>query len=731
MNKKMLCLSALLVFGFSAVAQRTIDQGNCREGESIEYCTQHKKIKELEHTHPALYQQYLTEKQTAAAAKPSTQASEKSGIVYTIPVVFHVLHAGGEENISDEQLYSAIEVLNTDFRLLNPDANNVHADFQGMPADAEIEFALATKAPDGTCFKGITRTFTNLTFNGDDGGDQVEAVIDGNDVYQGQWPPNRYMNVYVCADIGGAAGYTFQPGGWTGGSMYFNGIFVQHTYTGNMGTSSVYTSRTLTHEVGHWLNLDHVWGGDNNPGVASSCGQDDSVNDTPLCIGSTSCNLNLNTCNGDSAYWGFDMRDNVENYMDYSYCSKMYTQGQVTRMRNALTSSTAGRNNLHTASNLALVGADGDLELCKAEFTADKLTVCAGDAVSFSDGSYNAATGWTWTFAGGTPASSTDQNPVVTYATPGTYTVTLVATDGASNDTETKTSYITVLDGSTTLPFYEGFEAYTSLDPASGWYTYNPNTNATFAITTTAAHSGAKSVKLANFNQAGENIDELISSSVDLSGATAGNTTFSFRYSYRRKATSIYERLRVYFTPDCGDNWHMVKNLGGAALSQTVQATAWTPASAADWTTVHIEMTGTTPIGIDYDTFFVDNFRYKFEFEGSDGNNIYLDDINIYAGAPSDEIITAGVDELGAIQGLSLYPNPTENELNLTFNVENSQVVQIQFVDVTGKLVKTTVVNAANGENKVIMNTSELSGGVYFLNVQTANAQQALQFIKR
>ncbi len=730
MNKKMLCLSMLLISGVSAVAQRTVDVANCREGESIEYCHQHTKMNALQYTHPALYQEYLAEKQ-AEASKPQNQNLEKSGIVYTIPVVFHVLHAGGVENISDEQLYSAIDVLNTDYRLLNADANNVHADFQGMPADVEIEFALATKAPNGACFKGITRTFSNLTFDGDDGGDQVDAVVSGNDVYQGQWPPNKYLNIYVCDDIGGAAGYTFNPGGWTGSSMYFNGIFVQHTYTGNMGTSSVYTSRTLTHEVGHWLNLSHVWGPNNNPGNASSCSDDDGVQDTPDCIGSTSCNLNLNTCSGDNAYWGEDMRDNVENYMDYSYCSKMFTQGQVTRMRNALTSSTAGRSNLWTTSNLTAVGANGNLELCKADFTVDKVVVCAGDQVQFADGSYNTASGWTWTFAGGSPSTSSDQNPVVTYDTPGTYTVTLLATDGSSNDTETKTSYITVLDNPSTLPFYEGFEAYSSLNAASGWYTYNPNGNNTFAITNTAAHSGAKSVKLANFGQTGDNVDELISSSVDLSGATVGNTTFSFRYSYRRKATSVFERLKVYFTPDCGDNWHMVKNLGGAALSQDVVATSWTPSSQADWTTVHIEMTGTTPIGLVYDTFFVDNFRYKFEFEGDNGNNIFIDDINIYEGAPSDQIVTLGLAELGEIEGINLFPNPTDNELNLTFHVDNSQVVQIRFMDVTGKMVKTTSVNAVNGENLVVMNTDELSGGVYFLHVQTAGAQQSLQFIKR
>ena len=145
----------------------------------------------------------------------------------------------------------------------------------------------------------------------------------------------------------------------------------------------------MTHEVGHWLNLDHPWGNTNNPNLASNCFTDDNVQDTPECIGVTSCNLNSNSCSGDNAYWGFDMRDNVENYMDYSYCSKMFTQGQVNRMRAALQVSSTGRSNLWKASNLSATGATGDLYLCKAEFEADRTTICSGNEIFFTDDSYN------------------------------------------------------------------------------------------------------------------------------------------------------------------------------------------------------------------------------------------------------------------------------------------------------------------------------------------------------
>jgi len=322
-------------------------------------------------------------------------------VIYKIPVVFHILHNEGAENISDEQIYDAISLLNRDFRKQNPDTASVHADFQDMPSDIEIEFVLATKSPNGQCFKGITRTSSVLSVQGDDGSSQVNAIVSGNDVYNGTWAGNKYLNIFVCGDIGGAAGYTFNPGGWNATSMT-NGIWLLHSYTGSIGTSSVGTSRTLTHEVGHWLNLSHTWGGDNNPNQASSCSQDDQVQDTPLCKGVTSCNMNSNGCDGDNSYWGFDIRDNVENYMDYSYCSKMYTEGQKTRMRAALQVQNTGRKNLWQTSNLNATGATGVMVLCKAQFDANRTTICSGDVVQLTDDSYNAVSTWDWTI---TPAT--------------------------------------------------------------------------------------------------------------------------------------------------------------------------------------------------------------------------------------------------------------------------------------------------------------------------------------
>jgi len=442
------------------------------------------------------------------------------GVVYKIPVVFHILHNGGEENISEAQIFNALEVMTRDFRALNADTADVIPLFKPLIGDVEIEFVFATKAPNGACFRGFTRTQSPLTSLGDNGGAQVDAIRNGNDVFQGNWPSNRYLNVFVVDHAGGAGGYTNYPSNWNLGDMS-NGIWILHTQFGEIGTSGTGAGRSMTHEVGHWLNLPHTWGSTNTPGVAGNCSSDDGVSDTPLCVGATAgCDLVQDDC-GPVA--------NIQNYMDYALnCQSMFTLGQSIRMRTAIQSSVGGRNNLWSTSNLALTGGDEQI-LCKSDFSSNKTAICAGEQVQFFDESFNAVSAWNWSFPGGVPATSTDQNPIVTYSNSGVYTVTLTAIDGASSETEIKNAFISVLNAPSQLPFLESFESYTSLVGTNAWSVSNPGNNAQWEISTVAAHSGSKSVRLANYNQPNGSFDELTASSVDLSGLTASNTVLSFR----------------------------------------------------------------------------------------------------------------------------------------------------------------------------------------------------------
>jgi PKD repeat protein len=397
-------------------------------------------------------------------------------------------------------------------------------------------------------------------------------------------------------------------------------------------------------------------------------------------------------------------------------------------MRNCLLVANTGRANVVSAANLAAVGATGTTYLCKADFSADKVTVCAGNQVQFSDQSYNMVTGWSWqitpatgwSYASGSAANS--ENPVVTFDTPGMYSIQLTATDGTNSDVETKSGYIRVLGTPATLPYWEGFEDYTSLNNLPNWEVYNANNNNAFELESSFGHSGTKCAKLINFGQTPSNIDELISTNIDLSviDTTSGTVTLSFRYAYRKKAASDYEYLKVFITGNCGENWAQRKTLGGNQLSSQTSASSWAPSSQADWVTVH--MTNVT------NNYFTDNFRMRFRFEGEGGNNFYLDDINIYSGGPSNDLVIAGIENQD-LSSINLYPNPTDSDLHLTFSSLSAGPATLKVTDLSGKVVQTYPLFLQAGKNMVVSQTAQLAAGSYFLQLEFNGAQTTLPFV--
>ncbi|TMR10913.1 zinc metalloprotease [Nonomuraea turkmeniaca] len=246
----------------------------------------------------------------------------RSGTI-SIPVVVHVVHNTDEQNISDGQIYSQIEILNQDFRAANPDVTQVPPVWQPLVADTMIEFHLATRNPNGDPTDGIIRVrTTRSSFSHHD--DAVKSSATGG---ADPWPSDQYLNMWVCQLRGGLLGYAQFPGG----PPDTDGVVIRHSAFGNMGTVAqpFHLGRTATHEVGHWLNLYHIWGDD-----GQGCSGDDKVADTPNQGGGNtgmptfphiSCN---NGPNGDM----------FMNYMDYTDDAgmMMFTTGQSTRMNACL-----------------------------------------------------------------------------------------------------------------------------------------------------------------------------------------------------------------------------------------------------------------------------------------------------------------------------------------------------------------------------------------------------------
>jgi len=244
--------------------------------------------------------------------------------VLTIPVVVHVIYKTSSQNISTAQVLSQIDILNEDFRKLNADVSSVPSAFSAVAADVEIEFCLAVRDPNGNVTTGITRTST--TSSSFSGYTSMKYTSSGG---HDAWNTSKYLNIWVCNLASGLLGFATFPGG----SSSTDGVVCDYAYFGDIGTATYpyHLGRTATHEVGHWLNLYHIWGD-------SNCGND-YVSDTPTQQGSNyGCPTfpSTSNCTGNGSNGDMFM-----NYMDYTNdaCMYMFSSGQKTRMRATLNGS--------------------------------------------------------------------------------------------------------------------------------------------------------------------------------------------------------------------------------------------------------------------------------------------------------------------------------------------------------------------------------------------------------
>lgn len=271
-----------------------------------------------------LLKEYLTNNSSALEMrsklekKTSLYQSDKS-ITTTIPVVVHVVYKNNTENISNAQIESQIRVLNEDFTRSNADAFNTPTDFLPIVANAQINFCLAKQDPNGNPTNGIIRKQTLRN----------SFELYGTKIYfdslggSNAWNTEKYLNIWVCEIDSGVLGWAQFP---AGGNPKTDGVVINYEHFGTTGTAQhpYDLGRTTTHEVGHWLNLIHIWG-DN------TCGND-YVNDTPE---QETANFG---CKVHPYYSCSNNGDMFMNFMDYTNdaCMNSFTEGQKNRMWSAI-----------------------------------------------------------------------------------------------------------------------------------------------------------------------------------------------------------------------------------------------------------------------------------------------------------------------------------------------------------------------------------------------------------
>jgi hypothetical protein len=280
-------------------------------------CASMQEFERMLEEHPTFRDNQRRAEDYTARAVASGEANRVARKAVTIPIVVHVVWKKPSENIDKAQIQSQIDAINADYQATNPDISNVPLPWQGLVANPKIRFKLATRDPDGKGTDGIVRVKTDRKHF--KAGDDVKRAGEGGST---AWPCDDYLNLWVCTLAGGLLGYAQFPGG----PKATDGVVILNTAFGTQGTAAAPfdKGRSMTHEVGHWLNLRHIWGD------TLDCSGGDKVPDTPNCTGpnfgkptfpKASCS---NGPNGDM----------FMNYMDYvdDDAMFMFTAGQVARM---------------------------------------------------------------------------------------------------------------------------------------------------------------------------------------------------------------------------------------------------------------------------------------------------------------------------------------------------------------------------------------------------------------
>jgi GH25 family lysozyme M1 (1,4-beta-N-acetylmuramidase) len=345
-----------------------------------------------------------------------------------------------------------------------------------------------------------------------------------------------------------------------------------------------------------------------------------------------------------------------------------------------------------------------------AGFTSNIKSVCPGTAVNFTDKSTSTDTikSWQWTFAGGTPATSTLQNPTVTYNTPGIYSVKEVVTSSVGKDSVVNATYINVVS-TAALPLTETFQS--AQFPPVGWYLNlpNPNDSVWHLCTTTGYNSTQCMYFPANCGQTANITGErqqLYTPDFNFANSTKAQLWFDVAYE-PSKTPTYSDTLDVYYSTDCGNTWTNVYSKGGATLCTTGGSTGagtdtagsdghgcFVPPNAKAWRTdsINISAIAGQP-----------NVIFSFESRSGWGNIIYIDNINITDNA------STSVQDIAAHSNVKVYPNPNKGSFSIAFSSTVIDKGLVEIYDMLGQQVYSSYINTGTAE--VNLNNK---AGMYF-----------------
>ncbi len=693
--KKLLTLAFVGLLCFSTNAQCLTDQYNL-------------EILKKDSNLMKLYKEFYTN----VSNQPASSTTKRSGKII-IPVVFHVIHTNGPENISRDQIVDQIRILNEDYSYTNPNKSAIRNIFKGVAATMDIEFRLATIDPNGNCTDGVNRVYNS---------GHINAYNNPKSIPLARWPNDMYLNIWVVSSINSAGapgtvlGFAQFPS--TSAGTSFNstdGIVVRSDYVGSIGTSDNVTKggRVLTHEIGHYLGLLH-------PFTDSCTSPGDYCDDTPPVAGTftnANCNPNVNSCHNDT---NPDLPDMFENYMDYSAgaCQALFTLDQK-KIVDYTFANYDFRKKLVSAENLKATGTDIPSAPPVAGFTASTRRVCMYKNVSFTDISCQTpSTSRTWTFEGGNISTSTSATPNVYYTKPGLYSVSLTVSNANGTNTKTETGFIEVLRSNA---FDKGFLAQGFENPNfegdEGWKVLKDNGSTEFFKLAPNVSFGGNNSLVADikyYTRAGK-LFRIMSPAVDLRPLSGQSPKLSFMSAYAKPNTSSVEILRVLSSRDCGNTWtQRYAKQGTDIYSVSGGAQNFVPTNQSMWRQHSIALNFAQNDS---------NIMFIIEVQSGSGGPLYIDNINISQ-------FNTNVNSVTINRDLNVFPVPAKSEINLEFESFESGLGQIEITNALGQLIynNTTDIKEGNQIINVGLN-DQFKTGIYFVSVKIGNQVIINKFI--
>lgn len=575
--------------------------------------------------------------------KALRNADVMSETVYQIPVVVHVVHDGESEgvgaNIPEAQILNQIDSLNNDFRRLNADQENTPDFFLDDAADVKIEFVLAKKNPEGLPTDGIVRVKGNqgsFTIN-------ESSTISENSY----WPAEEYFNIWVT-DLGGALlGFAKFPVSNEPGmdedpnlNRLIDGVFVDYRYFGTGENADDFSKgRTLTHEIGHWLGLRHIWGD-------GGCGADDFCTDTPSQGGSTS------GC-PDESETSCSTIDMFQNYMDYTddECMNLFTNCQADRMRIVLESSPRRKDLLSSNGLEEVVQVANDLGL-KAIVTpsfgnCSQVLVPELEVRNYGTNTINSFSldllvdeEVIETKSFSEPLTelqsifvsfSSISVPVNTSQI--SFKVNQV-NDGSDGNEDNDCIWVsTFFPGTQDVPYFEEFTG-ASESGNTDWRMKNSNDNPSAWNYGTAPNLTLENEAaiLSYFGAPSGSFGELvylISPVFDLTGLSTAD--LKFKYAYSGYPDNYSDALTVVVSTDCGATFPedniLYQKIGASLATTTNTSSLFIPEDPSDWLEVELNFGE-----------FSNNSEVVVAFIGNNGggNNLYLDDVEVFSSAANN-----------------------------------------------------------------------------------------------